>query len=217
MVSFEHLRFASVLDSDGRVQWSVQMVVEPKLAKPGAGLPFVEWAVAKYILLPRLFETTDKEKALKAFAKESEKIMAISSMVAPNNLTERRLIPRLRGLEDSSRYWSVAMTLQHLIIVGDLMRQTVLKLSIGDRPTSIVGTADVKPPIEVVSATVLEDFKLMSERFLQETSTAKIDAFPQVTHPHPWFGPLNAQQWLAFAAPHENIHRKQIEAIIARF
>jgi hypothetical protein len=48
-------------------------------------------------------------------------------------------------------------------------------------------------------------------------SASNINAFPQLTYPHPWFGPLNAQQWLAFAAPHENIHRKQIEAIIARF
>ncbi len=189
---------------------------EPKLAKPGAGLPFMEWAIAKYILLPGLFRETGSTQAIEHFVRESEKITALSCQLSPEMLTERRLIPRHRGLEDSSRYWSVAMALEHLVIVGDMMRQVVVDLSNGGTNLRQIGIADVKPGLNVDPAKALPAFEEMTERFVRETTAAQIDAFPRSTYPHPWFGPLNAHQWLTFAAPHERIHRKQIEAIIAR-
>ncbi|MBC7996456.1 MAG: DinB family protein [Leptolyngbya sp.] len=192
------------------------MITEPKLAKPGAGLPFAEWAVAKYIMLPRLLKNTDKDKALDSFAQESKQILTIVGQLSSENLSKRRLIPRLRGLEDSSRYWSVAMTLQHLVIVGDSMRQVILQLSSGIKPPKPVRTADVKPDSSLDIENILKDFEQMSEQFLKETAAADIEAFPQLMHAHPWFGPLNARQWLIFAAPHQKIHHKQIEVIIDR-
>src|SRR3990167_8235372 len=90
--------------------------VESKLDKPGAGLPFVEWAVAKYILIPQRYKNSSKEKALADFAEQSDKILKLAQGLSSEQLTERRLIARLRGLEDSSRFWSVAMTLDHLTI-----------------------------------------------------------------------------------------------------
>ena len=66
------------------------------------------------------------------------------------------------------------------------------------------------------TARSLREFEAMTKRFLHDVGKANIDVRSKVTHPHPWFGPLNAYQWLVFAAPHENIHRKQIEAIVAQ-
>ncbi len=191
-------------------------LVEPKLAKPGAGLPAYEWAMAKYILLPRLFKTTNKEKALTAFASQSKKISTVAGSIGLSQLNEKRLIPRLRGLEDSSRNWSVAMTLDHLIIVGDFMRQVIIELSQGRSQMATVGTADVKPKLQIESEVIINNFEKMSEQFLQDLSAVDTTAYPEVTHKHPWFGDLNASQWLAFASVHEDIHRKQIEAIVSR-
>ncbi len=189
---------------------------EPVLAKPGAGLPFIEWAVAKYILLPRVFKSQSKQDALDSFSKQSNKIITAARGVDPRMLTERCLVPRLQGLEDSSRYWSIAMVLEHLIIVGDLMREAVVELSRGNNQLRAVGTAEVKPHAEVDAETIFENFDRMTEQFVQETGACDVDAFPKVTHPHPWFGPLNAHQWLIFGGLHENIHRKQVQEIIAR-
>jgi len=108
------------------------------------------------------------------------------------------------------------MTLEHLIIVGDGMRKVVLALSSGKTGMAAVGTADVKPGADVDGATIRANFAAMSERFLADTSKVDVSAHPGATHAHPWFGPLNAWQWLAFAAVHEEIHSKQIKAIIAR-
>jgi uncharacterized damage-inducible protein DinB len=190
--------------------------IEPKLAKPGAGLPFIEWLVAKYILMPRLFKNTTKEKAIDFFAAESNKIITLASNLNIDQLSQKRLIPRLAGLEDSSRYWSVAMTLDHLVIVSNGIRRLILGLSTGKSGFKIVGTADVKPNVNVDAQTILSAYKEMSEGFVKDISPTNTHAFPDATHPHPWFGEQNASNWLTIAAAHQRIHRQQIEAIIVR-
>jgi hypothetical protein len=187
---------------------------EPKLAKPGAGLPVIEWAMARYIVMPKLFKTTTKEKALSLFSHESKKIIALIKDLESSKLAERRLVPRLRGLEDSSRYWSIAMTMEHVIIVSDLMREAVVQLSNGNTKLPNVGTADVKPSRDVDAAETINRFETMSQRFIEDASNANLDAHPQATHAHPWFGPLNAHKWLVMGGVHENIHRVQIQKII---
>jgi hypothetical protein len=188
--------------------------LEPKLAKPGAGLPFIEWAVARYFIMPKLFKTISNEKAILYFSKESTQIVELFNHLEPAQLSQRRLVPRLRGLEDSSRYWSVAMTMEHLIIVGNLMRQAFVQLSNGDTKLDLVGTADVKPSRDVDAASILQRFSSMSDHYTRDASSANIDAHPEATHPHPWFGPLNAHQWLVMGGVHQNLHRNQIQAII---
>jgi hypothetical protein len=192
------------------------MPTEPKLAKPGAGLPFIELVIAKHIMFPRLFATMSDETATMAFTAESEKIVKLAQPLSFTQLSERRLIPRLRGLEDSSRYWSVAMTLQHLIIVGDLVRETITNLADGKLNMALVGTGDVKPDAPVESSTIVNKFRDMSEYFVHETSLINTAACSSAKHPHPWFGPLNAHEWLVVASRHQAIHRAQVEAILAR-
>jgi len=189
---------------------------QPKLAKPGAGLPPLEWAVAKFILLPKAYKVLDKEKSLKAFSIESSKIISLARPLSTDQLSQRRLVPRLRGLEDSSRFWSVAMTLEHTIIVGDLMRQAVVELSNGASDLPVVSTADVKPDQPVEAAAIIEKFEAMSKRFIADVTASNIDAHPNNTHPHPWFGPLTARKWMVFGSLHLSIHRQQIKEIIQR-
>lgn len=191
---------------------------EPRLAKPGDGLPFYEWALANYILVPIRLRTTTPRQALDQFADESGKIIAAASRLSPVELAIRRLIPRLRGLEDSSRFWSVAMTLQHLIIVNDRMKSLIVSLSNGiqvetDKPSS---TADVKPSADVNPETICRDYRKNSDDFIATITDLAVDKFPELKYAHPWFGPLNAQEWQVFAPMHQEIHRNQITEIIKR-
>lgn len=188
---------------------------QPKLAKPGAGLPFIEWAVAKYIIFPQRFKNASKQTAIADFTSESAEIVRLAKSLSPEQQVERRLIKRLRGLEDSSRYWSVAMTLDHLSIVGSAATDLIVGLSHGKSGFKQIGTADVKPDVVDDPSLSLSRFEQMSAQFMQAVTPLSFDPSSTVTHPHPWFGPLNAYQWLVFAAPHQNIHRKQIESIIA--
>ena len=194
-----------------------KLIEQPKLDKPGAGLPLIELAIAKYIMFPFLYATTTPEKAVETFADESKRVLALSEKLQPNALSERKLIQRLSGLEDSSRFWSVAMAIQHLVIVGNGMRQVIAELSSTGKTTrSPRGTADVKPDPAVDSKSAILSFEQMADQFLESAKRIDVNAFPAATFPHPWFGDLNARGWLVLSGVHTRIHRKQIEAIIAQ-
>lgn len=189
---------------------------QPTLDKPGAGLPFYEWAIANYIIFPLRFKTISPQQALQEFQTEVGKIVALTESLSEEKLAERRLIPRLLGLEDSSRYWSCAMTLRHLVIVlkgsaGILTALTHNKTDMQER-----GTADVKPEEELDQGTIRQEFIDQAEQFARMASRLEIDKYPEAKFRHPWFGKLNARQWLLFAAPRTRIHRKQIEEILKR-
>lgn len=187
---------------------------EPKLDKPGAGLPFVEWFVAQFILVPILFMTTSKERAIQKFQSESQEIVRLAKELSAEQFTQRRLIKRLRGLEDSSRYWSVAMTVEHLVIVGGGTRRIVKNLAKGITEMPPSSTAAVKPHENLDAAKIIEDFQAMTDALVQTAKVTDFSKNPLAKFNHPWFGPMTATQWLVFAPMHQRLHRRQIEEII---
>ncbi len=192
---------------------NTQPTSTPTLGKPGNGLPFYEWAVAKYFIFPHRFKSVNNEQAIADFLEESEKILSLARPLSESQLSEKHLVKRLRGMEDNSRFWSVAMAVEHLIIADNAVRGVILALSNGkvDLPKSTI--QDMKPNPLVEPAGLLDRFDQTSQKFASTASSAKIDAFPQATYEHPWFGPLNAHKWLCFAAPHQRVHRHQIKEI----
>jgi len=189
---------------------------EPKLDKPGAGLPFPELFVAKHLLLPYKFQTISDEKGLAYFKMQKEQMVRIASNLQLEQLVERRLVPRLAGMEDSSRFWSVAMTLQHLNIVNGGIRQVISELSAGRTIARKSSTADVKPNANAGAEGAIEAFSEACDKFLLDVGAANIGAFPNVTFAHPWFGELKAHKWLVVAGTHMRIHHQQINEIISR-
>lgn len=189
---------------------------EPKLQAPGAGIPLIELLVAKYLIFPNRYRTTSIEKAIADFREESNTILELARKLSAEQLAERRLIPRLRGLEDSSRFYSVAMTIEHLVMAGQGVRGTILGLSRNQENMPSRGTAQLKPSTSVDAEEILAKFDQMTDAFVRTVEKIDFGKNVQARHPHPWFGPLTARQWLVFAAPHQNIHRRQIEAIIER-
>ncbi|HEY9733894.1 MAG TPA: DinB family protein [Drouetiella sp.] len=189
---------------------------EPKLQAPGAGIPKLELLIAKHIIFPMRFKNTSVATAIAEFRDESDKILQLARELSIDQLSERRLIPRLQGLEDSSRFWSIAMTMEHLAIVGGGTRGVLLALSRNQTNLPRRGTADVKPSVDLDVQRMLTRFEEVVSDFIRTAEKIDYDKFPEARHPHPWFGPLTAKQWLMFAAPHQKIHRRQIEEIKAR-
>lgn len=183
----------------------------PQLAAPGAGLPALELVIAR--LLFRLKRATGNEAAFRAaYLQERERIHSLIAPLDAATAETRVLIKRLPGLEDSSRYWSVWMTLDHLRIVNQAITQVVGALYLGIVPPGRANTAEVKPDpsvgLEVVAA-----YESSCDAWL-----AALDAAPaertSTTFPHPWFGPLDSKGWTALQALHLSIHRRQIEQIL---
>jgi hypothetical protein len=188
-------------------------ITEPQLAPPGAGLPAIELFIGgRLFALKRLLGSRGSFTAL--FEQERALIRDLVNSCPPEQRGERVLIPRLRGLEDSSRFWSVWMTLDHLRITNSVFAMVITSLAHGKVPQRKASTADVKPD-PAVTATVESAFEESCDKLLS-TVSAIADLCTKSRYAHPWFGPLDASGWHALAATHMGIHRAQLEAIRAR-
>ncbi len=185
----------------------------PALAPSGAGIPTIErliggsiFALRRRFGTPQSFTTQfQRERALIADLYQRPQY-------SPALLSQRILIPRLRGLEDSSRYWSVHMTLDHLRIVNLGIARVISTLCSGQSPGRVIGTAEVKPSPDVTSS-IIPDYESSCDRLLA-TVAAHTALKTMLKHPHPWFGPLDAHGWHAMSAMHMGIHRAQIARIL---
>lgn len=182
-----------------------------KLAAPGAGLPAIELLIGRF-MFKRALKSQGREQFTQAFIDERQRIGSLVDGCEPSMLGKQVLIKRLRGLEDSSRNWSVLMTLDHLRICNGVFRDVIKGLSQGVVPEKQASTADVKPSIDVGP-----DVRLAYEQTCDDwlNIVAGIsDLHTDARYAHPWFGLMDASGWHALGALHMKIHRGQIERII---
>ncbi len=184
----------------------------PRLAPPGAGLPAPERFIAR-ILFELRRRTVDRAGSDAGFREQREAVRRLVAGLDDASAARRVLIARPRGLEDSSRYWSVWMTLDHLRIVHHEIARIIGELGKGTVPAGQASTAAVKPAAEVGREVV--DAYEQSCDVLLAAAAAVPELRTAVRFPHPWFGPLDAAGWHQLAAGHFGIHRVQIERIIA--
>jgi hypothetical protein len=189
----------------------MRSTLEPKLAPPGAGLPAFELFIARLLFAWRRRQS--REVARARFLRERETIRDLVAACTPESGALRVLIRRPRGLEDSSRFWSVWMTLDHLRIIHVQLARVIQALAAGIVPPGKASTAAVKPD-PAVTHDVREPYEQSCDAFL-----AAADAVPDLRTPvrfaHPWFGPLDAAGWHTLAGGHLGIHRVQITGILA--
>ena len=187
----------------------------PKLEAPGAGLSAVQEFMLRYVAFPLLKRLITWEQALAIFEKEGRRILGDVRSVAPSQRRRCVLVPRLMGIEDSSRHWSLDMTLDHLLIVSQAVREGVVSLSQGKTIDFTVDTAKVKPRVETP-----EHIDREFEELLGNTggylSKHVIERHATNCHVHPWFGCLNPHQWMVMLAIHQYIHRRQVAEIKKR-
>lgn len=191
---------------------SMENPTKPSLAAPGAGLPAPElWIARGLFALKRRFGF--REAFTARFEQERAAILEILAQCPSERRGEQVLITRLRGLEDSSRFWSVWMTLEHLRITNTVFAMVIKSLVHGQVPAKMASTADVKPRADL-TADVEAAYEASCDELLS-TVAAVNDLKTAAKYAHPWFGPLDAAGWHALTATHMGIHRAQIAKIIA--
>lgn len=188
-------------------------LTEPQLDAPGAGLPGFELFIARRLFAwKRRFGS--REGFSRQFALERAAIRDLVAVIPEAERGRRVLIPRLRGLEDSSRHWSVWMTLDHLRITNEAFAGFIATLAAGKIPPGKADTAAVKPTpgagpeIEAAYEASCDD--------LVAVVAGIADLKTALSFPHPWFGPLDAAGWHALSATHLGIHTAQIAEIARR-
>jgi len=186
--------------------------IEPKLAAPGAGLPWPERLIASF-MVKRGIRRTPRQEISELLMAERRLILDLVTPLSTETASRRVLIKRLRGLEDSSRNWSVLMTLDHLRIVNTGIAEAIKLLGQGKIPPREASTATVKPVSEVEDS-VIEEFSRSCDA-IEQSARSLTDLRTSTRYAHPWFGPLDAGGWYFMSAFHLRLHRKQIEAILS--
>lgn len=188
-------------------------IENPKLDPPGAGLPWHQKLILKYYVGPFVAAKTDWNISEARFYRLTNQINTELEGLTEDQLQKKILVPPQQGLEDSSRYWSIAMALEHLVIVGKGIFYAINELSAHRAPFGKADTAAVKP-LGKMSA---QDTQLLFERFCTTDYKKMIDTIQDrnsdLKFQHPWFGPMNAKQWFWLLPIHHNIHLKQIREI----
>lgn len=202
------------MDRRGRHRkfWQNDRMDKPTLAAPGAGLPFLEALLVRWYVAPFQSRKADKDKNLRLFAMLGARVLKEADAVASDKRDVKVLVPRMKGIEDSSRFWSVNEVLEHLIITGQPMRGLVASLAQGKTSDYEVKIENFKPQGLYAGADARPDFK----RFVEET-VELLKPLPiadgGLTHVHPWMGPFNALQWTGLLAGHSGIHLAQLQAV----
>lgn len=184
----------------------------PRLAPPGAGLPGPELFFARLIFGWHRRRAT-RASAAALIEAERGQILRLTHGLDAGTGARRVLIRRLPGMEDSSRDWSIFMTLEHLRIVNLAIAETIALLGEGRAPERVASTAAVKPA-PGIGPEVLPAFASSCEEIAAAASRVP-ELRTKARHAHPWFGPLDAAGWHAMAGFHLRLHRRQVESILA--
>jgi DinB superfamily len=188
---------------------------EPKLAPPGAGIPWIQKKFLQYYVGPYVASRTPFELSRDRFVRTSAKILQELEGLSEPQLGQRVLVPKQTGLEDSSRYWSIAMTLDHIVIVGRQVVMVIDSLDSGVVPEVVADTSKVKPLGALSPQDAVQMFRDFSERDFPPVLPRLRNRNSKLRYRHPWFGPIPLQAWYWLLNTHSRIHLLQIRAIKA--
>jgi hypothetical protein len=187
---------------------------QPALDRPGAGISTLETFVMRNLGKP-MMSLLPWSLGLRIFASEGNKILDAVAGRPSLALTTQVLVPRQLAMEDSSRYWSAAMVVRHLIVVGEKVARISVCLGKGEMCNEAVNIAEVKPD-PTTTASVFGEYREFLARFDRVMREDVVNRRSLVTHQHPWSGSMTAHQWLHLAAMHQRIHRIQLERILRK-
>lgn len=189
---------------------------EPKLQPPGAGLPFLQRLLIKVYLGPFVSKRAKWDTSTAHFKTNCAKIQNKIAGLSNAQLQTKILVPPQMGLEDSSRYWSVADTLEHLVIVCNGMADIITTISHQKEFSIVVETKNVKPVGNRSPEKILAEFNSMCESTVPKIESKVGDRNSSMIHRHPWFGDFTARQWYWMMGVHMGLHYIQIKEIMKR-
>jgi len=103
--------------------------IQNKLENAGNGLLGLDAFFLKYIGFPILKTFLSWNMGMKLFEYEGKMILRNVKDLDKETLFKKKLISKIFGIEDNSRYYSPAMVLWHLIFVGETIQEGIINLS----------------------------------------------------------------------------------------
>lgn len=109
--------------------------------------------------------------------------------------------------------WSIKEIVAHLVSVGAATNQVIQSLALGEEPPPDLGEAE--PAADRPIDELRRDLAQMWEETCRLAASLPESGGLERTFPHPFFGPLNFREWLAFQRLHAMDHVQQIEEVKA--
>jgi len=185
---------------------------QPQLEKPGAGLPFLEALMVRWYVGPFQSRKNDAQKNLRLFSMAGARLLKEAASVPETKRDQKVLVPRMKGVEDSSRFWCANEVLEHLMITGEGMRAVIKSLAENKPIDYVVRIENFKPKDKYKGGDARPDFKKFLDETVAQLEQLKIED-GGMTHLHPWLGRFNALQWTWLLAGHNGLHLQQLQAI----
>lgn len=185
---------------------------QPHLEKPGAGLPFLEALMVRWYVGPFQSRQNDAQKNLRLFSMAGARILKEAASIPETKRDQKVLVPRMKGVEDSSRFWCANEVLEHLMITGEGMRAVIKSLAENKPIDYVVRIENFKPKDKYKGTDARPDFKKFLDETVAQLEQLKIED-KDPTHLHPWLGHFNALQWTWLLAGHNGLHLQQLQAI----
>jgi hypothetical protein len=132
--------------------------------------------------------------------------------------------------------WSAVMVIDHLRILDEQVAVVVERLATrakkreaGPPPDALTGLKELSDyeervmdapsvpgmePRDPAPPTVMADAAAARARLLTAVDNAWVADCREARFPHPWLGPMNAYEWLHFAAVHERGHHAHLREIL---
>jgi hypothetical protein len=188
------------------------------LQPPGKGLPFLEQILSRYVFLPMACALMSNREAIETLVVEGQTMVRWIEAASEEEIQQPVLIPKITGIEDSSRYWSALMTLEHLKITSNLMTTTIEALARGEQSSLPVARVEaVKPNTALQKEIVIQEYQQFLNTYPDKMNTLVPHFSKENRHQHPWFWKLNAHEWLCINTLHHRIHKKQVQLILKSF
>ena len=160
-----------------------------------------------------LFRMTSKQKALQ---QASDYLGMYQTFLAQagGKAGQSRNVPKMLGVDEDMRDWSLYQLLEHNTIVNNAITQLICDLAAGVDPSEmnrIDPKNDVMPSADAGPEQV-EIFKASVEDHIARV-TPLSDLRKTIKVPHPLFGMFNAHMWTCMFSFHLKVHLKQAELL----
>ena len=190
----------------------VKFIIEKDqgLDKPGAGIPWYEEKFIRYLVVPILPLVFNWESSLSFLQKQIQEIVMLIEDLDEESMQKQVLVSRLFALEDSSRFWSINMVVEHLVTVNRGTYEIVDLLNQEKTVERELGTEKVKPYHNTNHTKNLIVFEKAYSRMIKKNK----NRVSNMTKEHPWFGSFNNYAWHAFIGFHNKLHKRQIQKIL---
>ncbi len=162
------------------------------------------------------FALTSRDGASRHIARLRDDYLSLASRVSSETGARRVRVPRMPGVDEDMREWSLFMLLEHNAIVNRSITSIVETLALG---RELTGPALINPKTDVMPSAhagqeVVEAFRDSVEAHLATVQRLP-EQFAAGMKEHPVFGDFNAHQWHCMFGFHLFIHRRQAGLIVS--